>query len=161
MTNIKSGAVSPISGIVHAATLLLVVLVAAPLAGSIPLACLAAILLYVALNMGEWREFLHLRNCRLPYRVTLLAVFGLTVLLDLTVAVEDGLVVACVTFIYRISSLSRAEQLGARDHGALERAGPDVTAHRLYGALFFGAVKLVENMALNLPGRAQVLDSRT
>ena len=156
MTNIKSGAVSPISGIVHAATLLAVVLIAAPLAGSIPLACLSAILLYVAWNMGEWREFLHLRNYRLPYRATLLSVFALTVLLDLTVAVEVGLLVACITFIYRISSLSRSEQLDSQHHPVLVRA--DADAYRLYGALFFGAVKLVETMSEKLPGRALVLD---
>jgi sulfate permease, SulP family len=156
MTNIKSGAVSPISGMVHAGTLLAVVLVAAPLAGSIPLAGLSAILLYVAWNMGEWREFVHLRNYRLPYRVTLIAVFTLTVVLDLTVAVEVGLLVACITFIYRISSLSRSEQLDRTQHPVLERA--DAAAYRMYGALFFGAVKLVETMAQNLPGRALVLD---
>ena len=156
MTNIKSGAVSPISGVVHAATLLAVVLVAAPLAGTIPLACLSAILLYVAWNMGEWREFMHLRNYRLPYRVTLLAVFLLTVLLDLTVAVEVGLLVACVTFIYRISSLSRSEQLDDAQHPGLAPAG--ARAYRLYGALFFGAVKLVSDMALSLPARTLVVD---
>ncbi|MEP6971077.1 MAG: SulP family inorganic anion transporter [Betaproteobacteria bacterium] len=156
MTNIKSGAVSPISGIVHAGTLLAVVLIAAPLAGSIPLACLSAILLFVAWNMGEWREFVHLRNYRLPYRVTLIAVFTLTVALDLSVAVEVGLLVACIAFIYRISSLSRSEQLDRGQHPVLE--GSDAAAYRLYGALFFGAVKLVETMAGKLPERALVLD---
>ena len=158
VTNIKSGATSPVSGIVHAATLLLIVLVAAPLAGSIPLACLSAILLYVAWNMGQWKEFAQLRNFRMPYRVTLLAVFTLTVVLDLTVAVEVGLVVACITFIYRISSLSRCERLTDAQHGELARAGDGVQAHRLYGALFFGAVKLVEDIALQLPRQAVVLD---
>jgi len=156
MTNIKSGAVSPISGVVHAGTLLTVVLIAAPLAGTIPLACLSAILLYVAWNMGEWREFLHLRNYRLPYRVTLLAVFLLTVVLDLTVAVEVGLLVACITFIYRISSLSRSEQLDDAQYPQLAPAG--ACAYRFYGALFFGAVKLVSDMALRLPARTLVVD---
>ncbi len=158
VTNIKSGATSPVSGMVHAATLLLIVLVAAPLAGTIPLACLAAILLYVAWNMGQWKEFAQLRNFRLPYRVTLLAVFTLTVVLDLTVAVEVGLVVTCITFIYRISSLSRCERLDGDKHGELARAGVGVQAFRLYGALFFGAIKLVEDIALHLPRQALVLD---
>jgi len=158
MTNIKSGATSPVSGLVHAGTLLLIVLVAAPLAGTIPLACLSAILLYVAWNMGQWSAFVQLRNFRLPYRVTLLAVFTLTVVLDLTVAVEVGLLVACVTFIYRISSLSRCERLDADKHGELTRAGAGVQAYRLYGALFFGAVKLVEDIAMHLPGQAVVID---
>jgi SulP family sulfate permease len=158
VTNIKSGGSSPVAGMVHAATLLAIVLVAAPLAGTIPLACLSAILLYVAWNMGQWKEFAQLRNFRLPYRVTLLAVFTLTVVLDLTVAVEVGLVVACVTFIYRISSLSRGERLDGTRHGELARAGDGVQAWRLYGALFFGAVKLVEDIALHLPRQAVVLD---
>ncbi|MEY3445624.1 MAG: C4-dicarboxylic acid transporter DauA, partial [Pseudomonadota bacterium] len=97
VVNIKSGATSPVAGMVHSLTLLLVVLVAAPLAQNIPMAAMAAILMFVAWNMGEWREFVNLRQYRLPYRVTLLAVFFLTVVFDLTVAVEVGLVAACIT----------------------------------------------------------------
>jgi len=158
VTNVKSGAVSPVAGMVHALTLLAVVLVAAPLARHIPLAALAGILVYVAWNMGEWREFVHLRNYRLPYRLTLLAVFTLTVVVDLTVAVEVGLVAACLTFIYRISSLTRAEQVSADQQPLLAGQDGQVQAWRLYGALFFGAVKLVENMEQHLPARVLVLD---
>ncbi|MCZ8253108.1 MAG: SulP family inorganic anion transporter [Hylemonella sp.] len=158
VTNAKSGAVSPVAGIVHALTLLVVVLVAAPLAQHIPLAALAGILVYVAWNMGEWREFVQLRQYRLPYRLTLLAVFGLTVIVDLTVAVEVGLIAAGLTFIYRISSLSRAEPVGASDQPVLAGRAAEVQAWRLYGALFFGAVKLVENLEHHLPARALVLD---
>lgn len=160
VTNIKSGAVSPVSGLVHAATLLMIVLVAAPLAGTIPLACLSAILMYVAWNMGQWREFAHLRNYRMPYRLTLRAVFTLTVVLDLTVAVEVGLVVACLTVIYRISSLSRCEQLAGDQYAEMARAGDGVQAFRLYGALFFGAVKLIEDIAVQLPRQALVMDMK-
>jgi SulP family sulfate permease len=158
VTNAKSGAVSPVAGIVHALTLLAVVLVAAPLAQHIPLAALAGILVYVAWNMGEWREFVQLRQYRLPYRITLLAVFGLTVTVDLTVAVEVGLIAAGLTFIYRISSLSRAEAVSAGDQPVLAGREAEVQAWRLYGALFFGAVKLVENLEHRLPARALVLD---
>ncbi|MCZ8293433.1 MAG: SulP family inorganic anion transporter [Hylemonella sp.] len=158
VTNAKSGAVSPVAGMVHALTLLTVVLVAAPLARHIPLAALAAILVYVAWNMGEWREFVQLRQYRLPYRITLLAVFGLTVIVDLTVAVEVGLIAACLTFIYRISSLTRAEAVSAQDQPLLAGQDGQVRAWRLYGALFFGAVKLVEDMERQLPARALVLD---
>jgi len=150
VTNVKNGGNSPIAGIVHALTLLMVVWVAAPLAGGIPLAVLSAILMFVAWNMGEWREFVHLRQFRLPYRATLLAVFALTVMVDLTVAVEVGLVAACLTFIFRISSLSRAE--------AIEVAIPNVLAYRLNGALFFAAVALVEEIEDQLPSKAVVLD---
>ena len=158
VTNIKSGASSPLAGMVHAATLLVVILVAAPLASHVPLAALAAILMFVAWNMGEWREFVHLRQYRMPYRITLLAVFLLTVVFDLTVAVEVGLIAACVTFIYRISSLSRSEPVTAADQPVLSGQDGRVEAHRLYGALFFGAVKLVEALEDRLPRHALVID---
>ena len=158
VTNIKSGGRTPIAGMVHALTLLAVVLVAAPLASHIPLAALAAILMFVAWNMGEWREFLHLRQYRLPYRITLLAVFFLTVVFDLTVAVEVGLIAACLTFIYRISSLSRSEAVSRLDHPSLAGHESQVQAWRLYGALFFGAVKLVEDIEDRLDTPVLVLD---
>lgn len=158
VTNIKSGGTTPIAGIVHALTLLVVVLVAAPLASHIPLAALAAILMFVAWNMGEWREFVHLRQYRLPYRVTLLAVFFLTVVFDLTVAVEVGLIAACLTFIYRISSLSRSEAVTRLDQPNLGGHEHSIQAWRLYGALFFGAVKLVEAIEDKLDTPVLVLD---
>jgi SulP family sulfate permease len=158
ITNIKSGATSPISGMVHAVTLLAILVVAAPLAANIPLAALSAILLFVAWNMGEWREFVHLRQFRMPYRITLLAVFFLTVVFDLTVAVEAGLVAACLTFIYRISSLSRSEEVPLKDYPELAEQPAQVQAWRMYGALFFGAVKLIEAIEDNLQTRVLVLD---
>ena len=161
VTNVQSGATSPVAGIVHALTLLLVMMLAAPLAQDIPLAAMAAILMFVAWNMGEWREFAHLRQYRFPYRATLLAVFFLTVVFDLTVAVEVGLVAACITFIYRISSLSRCEAVSAADYPALTQlAGLNerVASFRLYGALFFGAVKLIEDLQDHLPREVLVLD---
>lgn len=158
VTNVKNGANTPIAGMVHALTLLLVMWLAAPLAGSVPLAALSAILMFVAWNMGEWREFVHLRQFRMPYRVTLLSVFLLTVVVDLTVAVEVGLIAACLTFIYRISHLTRSEQVSAQQHAPLSGLDGQVQAHRLYGALFFGAVKLVEAIEQQLPQRALVID---
>jgi sulfate permease, SulP family len=158
VTNIKSGGVTPIAGMVHALTLLAVVLVAAPLAGHIPLAALAAILMFVAWNMGEWREFLLLRQYRTPYRVTLLAVFFLTVVFDLTVAVEVGLVAACLTFIYRISSLSRCEPVSRLDHPSIAGHEHAIQAWRIYGALFFGAVKLVEEIEDQISTPVLVID---
>jgi SulP family sulfate permease len=163
VTNVKSGATSPVAGIVHAITLLLVMLMAAPLAQNIPLAAMAAILMFVAWNMGEWHEFVHLRQFRLPYRATLLAVFFLTVVFDLTVAVEVGLVAAFITFIYRISSLSRCEAMSADDYPAMEplvALGKQVACYRLYGALFFGAVKLIEDLQDHLPSQVLLIDLR-
>ena len=156
VTNVKNGASSPVAGVIHALTLLAVILVAAPLANSIPLAALSAILMFVAWNMGEWHAFVDLKQFRLPYRATLLSVFVLTVVVDLTVAVEVGLIAACLTFIYRISNLTRSEQVSATHPDLQGQTG--VQAHRLYGALFFGAVKLVEALEDRLPDKALVID---
>ena len=156
VTNVKNGATSPIAGVVHALTLLVVILVAAPLANSIPLAALSAILMFVAWNMGEWHAFVNLKQFRLPYRVTLLSVFVLTVVVDLTVAVEVGLFAACLTFIYRISNLTRTEEVSPSHPDLQDLHG--VQAHRFYGALFFGAVQLVEALEDRLPQTALVID---
>ena len=158
VTNVKSGGRSPVAGMVHALVLLLVVWVAAPLANHVPLATLAAILMFVAWNMGEWHAFTDLKQFRAPYRMTLLAVFLLTVMVDLTVAVQFGLFAACITFIYRISSLSRVEELKDIDSPLLLNQQRQVRAYRFYGALFFGAVKMVEAIEDELPQKAVVLD---
>jgi len=158
VTNVKSGGRSPVAGMVHALVLLLVVWVAAPLANHVPLATLAAILMFVAWNMGEWHAFTDLKQFRAPYRITLLAVFLLTVMVDLTVAVQFGLFAACITFIYRISSLSRVEELKDIDSPLLLNQQRQVRAYRFYGALFFGAVKMVEAIEDELPQKAVVLD---
>ncbi|WP_353432817.1 SulP family inorganic anion transporter [Polynucleobacter sp. MWH-UH23A] len=158
VTNIESGGRTPISGIVHASTLLVVVLFAAPLAKDIPLASLAAILMYVAWNMGEWRKFIDLKQFRLPYRLTILSVFILTIILDLTVAVQVGLLFAFITFIYRISSLSRCEPADIQHYPALENHQGRIDAYRIYGAIFFGAVKLLEKIEQNLPSQILLLD---
>ncbi len=158
VTNIKSGGRSPIAGMVHALVLLAVVWVAAPLANHVPLPALAAILMFVAWNMGEWHAFKDLKQFRMPYRITLLAVFLLTIVVDLTVAIEFGLFAACLTFIYRISNLSRVEPLGPNDSPLLQNQQGQVSAYRFYGALFFGAVKLVEAIEENLPQKSVVMD---
>jgi len=158
VTNVKSGGRSPVAGMVHALVLLGVVWAAAPLANHVPLATLAAILMFVAWNMGEWHAFTDLKQFRAPYRITLLAVFLLTVMVDLTVAVEFGLFAACITFIYRISSLSRVEELKDTDSASLLNQQGLVRAYRFYGALFFGDVKMVEAIEDELPQKAVVLD---
>jgi sulfate permease, SulP family len=154
VTNVRSGATSPVAGIVHALTLLFVVLAAAPLALHVPLAALAGILLFVAWNMGEWREFVRLRQFSLPYRTILLGTFFLTVVFDLTVAVEVGLVLACVFFIYRMGTLFRVELR------VVAELPPGVQVRALYGALFFGAVGKLELLPAQLDAdtRALVLD---
>jgi len=158
VTNVKSGGRSPVAGMVHAMVLLGVVWLAAPLANHVPLAALAAILMFVAWNMGEWHAFTDLKQFRAPYRIILLAVFLLTVMVDLTVAVEFGLIASCLTFIYRISSLSRVEKLKDTDSPSLLNQDGQVRVYRFYGALFFGAVKMVEAIEDELPQKAVVLD---
>jgi SulP family sulfate permease len=154
VTNVRSGATSPVAGMVHAATLLAVVLVAAPLAEHVPLAALAGILLFVAWNMGEWREFARLRQFSPSYRLVLLGTFFLTVVFDLTVAMEVGLLLSCATFIYRMGTLFRVE----RDLGVNLPEGVQVV--HLYGALFFGATPKLDALAEAVaPGtRAVVLE---
>ena len=141
VTNIKSGAASPVAGIVHALTLLVVILAAAPLAGDIPLAALAAILFFVAWNMGNWREFSRLRQMTMSYKATLITTFLLTVIFDLTVAVEVGLLVSCVFFIYRMNTLTRVTRQ------TLPFDMPEtVECWKLTGALFFGSVSKLEDV---------------
>jgi SulP family sulfate permease len=155
VTNVRAGAASPIAGVVHALALLLIVLLAAPLAGHVPLAALSGILLFVAWNMGEWNEFVRLRKFSIQYRTILVGTFLLTVIFDLTVAMEVGLVLACVFFIWRMSTLFRAEpQRGGPDGQALPEG---VVVHRLYGTLFFGAVGKIEALGENLPAGTRVM----
>ncbi len=141
VTNVRAGGTTPVAGIVHALTLLAVVLLAAPLALHIPLAALAGILLFVAWNMGEWREFARLRKFSLHYRAILLGTFFMTVVFDLTVAVEVGLVLACVFFIVRMGALFRVQPLPPEQAAALP---PGVQVFELFGPLFFGAVGKIE-----------------
>ena len=156
VTNVRAGGTTPVAGIVHAMTLLVIVLAAAPLAAHVPLAVLAGILLFVAWNMGEWHEFARLRHFSVRYRAILLGTFFLTVVFDLTVAVEAGLLMACASFIYRMSTLFTVEP----DGPAATDNVPGVRIYRLYGSLFFGAVAKVEAVAESLPPgtRAVVLE---
>lgn len=137
VTNIRSGGSTPVAGVVHALTLAAIVLLAAPLALHVPLSVLAGILLFVAWNMGEWREFAHLRKYSTHYRVLMLGTFFLTVVFDLTVAVQVGLVAACALFIQKMSTLFTVE--------LVRREGP-LLHYKLYGSLFFGAVAKLDGV---------------
>ena len=139
VTNIRSGASSPVAGVVHSATLAAVVLIAAPLAHHIPLAVLAGVLLFVAWNMGEWREFARLKQFTNHYRLMMVSTFLATVIFDLTVAVELGLVMACVLFVRRQSDIFRADKTAPPAHT------PNNSLHySLYGSLFFGAAAKID-----------------
>ena len=136
-TNVQMGGRTPIAGIVHALTLLAIMLVAAPVAKYIPLATLSAILVVVAWNMGEWSDLKELARYTFNYRAVLLTTFVLTVVVDLTVAVEVGMVLAAVFFITRVAQLTGIDQT----HNAQE---PRVLTYELYGSLFFGAAGKIE-----------------
>jgi len=157
VTNVRAGATSPVSGIVHALTLLLILLAAAPLAGHVPLAALAGILMFVAWNMFEGHQFARLRQFSGGYRLLMVGTFLLTVVFDLTVAVQVGLVLSCVFFIWRMGTLFSVTP--ARLAGGAELP-PGVQAFELYGSLFFGAVGKVESISdqINAGTRAVVLD---
>jgi SulP family sulfate permease len=135
ITNVRAGASSPIAGLVHSLTLVLVVLLAAPLAVHIPLAVLAGVLMHVAWNMGEWREFGRLRQYSRHYTLLMLGTFALTVVFDLTVALQVGLVLACVLFVRRMSSLFQV---------AATYRDSESASFQLYGSLFFGAVAKID-----------------
>ena len=155
VTNIRAGAVSPIAGIVHAGTLAAVVLLAAPLAMHIPLAVLAGVLLFVAWNMGEWREFVRLKHFSNHYRLMMVSTFVVTIVFDLTVAVELGLILAIVLFVRRQSGLFTAD-IDIHTDQRLEG--------RLYGTLFFGAVAKLDALQraadAAAPGLVMRLDVR-
>jgi len=157
-TNIKAGAVSPIAGILHAIFLLVFMLALAPLASYLPLAALAAVLVIVAWNMSEIERFRHLLRAPPGDRLVLLLTFGLTVLVDLTVAIQVGVVLAALLFMYRmaetvevtsnISLLERdRDELAEAPH---ERYRPDdtlpadVEVFTVSGPFFFGATSRLQ-----------------
>ena len=158
VTNLRSGATSPVAGLVHALTLLLIIMVASPLATHVPLAALAGILLFMAWNMGDWHQFGRLRHYLLPYRTVFLGTFALTVAIDLTVAVEVGLLLACGFFIYRMSQLF--DIVAHAQHGEDGELPTGLVVYELFGALFFGAVGKVESLPTLMPPdtRAVVLE---
>ncbi|MCE1241508.1 MAG: STAS domain-containing protein [Azonexaceae bacterium] len=161
-TNVRTGGRTPIAGIIHAGVLLAIVLIAAPLAAYVPLATLSAIVMVVAINMGEWHEFKELRRYSWNYRVILVSVFLVTVLFDLTIAVELGMVLASLFFIYRMSELTRIERLTLDEEAGEPRfLYPDgtmrVAAWQLFGSLFFGAVNKLEELLDPRAGHPEIV----
>jgi SulP family sulfate permease len=161
-TNVKSGGRTPVAGMIHAVVLLGIVLIAAPLAAYVPLATLSAIVMVVAINMGEWHHFRELRRFSYNYRIILLATFFVTVLFDLTIAVELGMVLASLFFIYRMSELTRIERRPLREEASEPRfLYPDgtmrIAAWQLFGSLFFGAVNKLEALLDPAAGHPEIV----
>jgi SulP family sulfate permease len=150
-TNIRFGAVSPVAGLIHALTLLVILLAAGPLADGIPLCALAGILLVVSFKMGEWHEFARLRRLPRSDALVFLSVFALTVLTDLSKAVGVGIVMAALLFIKRVSETTEVTALdeshpasGTRPVWADDSWPEGVYLFRVQGAFFFGTADLLE-----------------
>jgi len=163
-TNVKNGGRSPVAGITHAFVLLAVILIAAPLAKFIPLATLSAVLIVVAWNMGEWHMFARLNKWPRSDAAVFLTAFALTVLVDLTVAVEVGMVLAAVLFIKRISETTQitavdeqSETEGAEHSLAGKAIPPGVMVYQVFGAFFFGAADKLETALRRSRQEPQIL----
>lgn len=145
-TNVRSGARTPVAGIIHALTLVVILLVGAPLAAHIPLAVLAAILMIVAANMGEWGEILPLLRQTYMDRAVWAVTLFLTVFADLTVAVEVGMILAALLFIRKVSATTTVSRVTdeylreSRAHVMQDKPIPDDMAiFRIHGPFLFGA----------------------
>lgn len=139
-TNVRTGARSPIAGMLHAAFLLAMMLLAAPLAGYIPLAALAAVLLVVAWNMAEKHEFATLLRASRGDAVVLLVTFGLVLFRDLTEGILAGFAIGTLLFLHRMATAVQVDSTTpALPYAAGIASDPDVVVHRISGAFFFGA----------------------
>jgi SulP family sulfate permease len=150
-TNVRSGARTPVAGIIHAVTLLAIMLVAAPLAKFMPLAALSAVLIVVAYRMGEWDNFVELAHGPKSDYVVLLVTFALTVVFDLTVAVGVGLVIAGALFVRRMEEITHIKLVTPDSElevgtGAVtaQNVPPGVVVYRIEGPFFFGAAEKLE-----------------
>jgi SulP family sulfate permease len=156
-TNIRAGAQTPVAGMIHALTLLCVLLFAAPLASYIPMAALAGILMIVAYNMGEWREIPQLLKLTKTDISVWLVTFALTVFADLTVAVEAGMILAALLFITRVSDTTTVSEVtddyveDGRMHILQDKDIPYyATIFRIHGPFLFGATDKIASVTENL-----------
>ena len=163
-TNIRSGARTPVAGIVHALTLLTILLVAAPLARFIPLATLSAVLFVVAYNMGEWKEIGVIVRLSKADIAVWAVTFALTVFADLTIAVEVGLGLAAMLYILRIAETTTVESVTSDyiEEGRLhilqdKEVPPYVTILRIHGPFLFGTTEKLEEATANLNPFASVV----
>jgi SulP family sulfate permease len=163
-TNIRNGATSPLAGIMHAITLIAVLLFLAPLASDIPLAVLAAILFVVAWNMSEVKHFAHLlKTAPIADRLILLITFVLTVFADLVVAVNVGMILAILHFLRRMSDAVETLPVDETElHTELARHGiqhlpPDLLVYEIAGPMFFGAVENFERALVQIQADPKIL----
>src|SRR5260370_21337885 len=156
-TNIRSGAQSPVAGMIHAATLLCILLFAAPLVSYVPMAALAGILMIVAYNMGEWREIPQLLKLTKTDISICLVTFALTVFADLTVAVEARMILAALLFISRVAATTTVSQVTddyIEDGRMPILQDKDIpyyaTIFRIHGPFLFGATHKISVVTENL-----------
>lgn len=156
-TNIRSGAQSPVAGMIHALTLLCILLFAAPLVSYVPMAVLAGILMIVSYNMGEWREIPQLLKLTKTDISIWIVTFALTVFADLTVAVEAGMILAALLFISRVAATTTVSQVtedyveDGRVHILQDKDIPYyATIFRIHGPFLFGATDKISAVTANL-----------
>jgi SulP family sulfate permease len=166
-TNVRSGAKTPVAGLIHALTLLVILLAAAPLAAAVPMAVLAGILMVVAFNMGEWHDIPALWKQRWADPLVWLATFALTILADLTVAVEVGMILAALLFISRVASTTTVTRVTTdyvergRPHILQDKTIPDyVTVLRIHGPFLFGATDKLTDLTAEIPTYGQIVALR-
>ena len=166
MTNINNGGKSPVAGIVHAVVLLLILLFLMPLAQYIPMACLAGVLVIVSYNMSGWRVFKGLLKNPKSDVAVLLITFFLTVIFDLTVAIEVGLVIACVLFMKRVMETTKisviTDEIDPNNESDLEvheehlMIPQGVEVYEINGPYFFGIATKFEEIMSRLGDRPKI-----
>ena len=166
VANIKNGGRTPIAGVVHAITLLFILLFLMPLVKMIPLATLAAILIMVSYNMSEWRMFKKLLNAPKSDVIVLLSTFFLTVLFDLTLAISVGMVLTAFLFMKRMTDVTDIqgiemnddeEELGLLDDELKEVLSDEILIYEINGPFFFGAADKFLDSIQSLQGPSKVL----
>jgi len=162
--NVRTGGRTPVAGIVHALTLLLIVLAFSRYAQFVPMAAIAAVLVMVAVRMGEWHELARLRQMPRSDAAVLLATLSLTVIFDLVVAVEVGMVLAAILFIRRVaettevSAVTTDDELESPEQMAHGKDIPEgVLAYRIFGPFFFGAAEKMEDALQRMERLPRVL----
>ena len=166
MTNINNGGRSPIAGIVHAVVLLLILLFLGPLTKHIPMACLAGVLVVVAYNMSEWRTFRSLMKNPKSDVSVLLATFFLTVIFDLTIAIEIGLLIAMLFFMRRVAETTRVsvttDEIDLSDEGEIHHDEEVLTLPRgvevyeIDGPFFFGIANKFDGIMQSIGDKPKV-----
>ena len=170
--NVKNGGRTPVAGMVHAVTLLLVLMILMPYAGLIPMPTIAAILFMVAYNMCQWRTFLHLlKTAPKSDNAVLIATFLLTVLFDLVVAIEIGMLISCLLFMKRMSdetelkSWKRADEFStekeAAEQNMLRHIPASISVYEITGPLFFGAADTIKQISVKDGTRCLIIRMRS